>query len=52
VTDYKACAGANWDGGDFIVAQAPHPTANDYDGLDHGNGIICRNWFGLPPKGF
>jgi prepilin-type N-terminal cleavage/methylation domain-containing protein len=52
VTDYKACAGANWGGGDFVVAQAPHPTTDDYDGLDHGNGIICRNWDGLPPKRF
>jgi len=52
VTDYKACAGGNWDGGDFIIAQVPHPTNNDYDGLDHGNGIICRDWDGLPPKRF
>ena len=50
ITNYKACAGGNWGWGDFVVAQTNVNPATDYDGLDHGNGIICRNWDGLPPN--
>jgi prepilin-type N-terminal cleavage/methylation domain-containing protein len=51
ITNYKACAGANWGWGDFVVSQSPDTT--NYDGLDHGNGIIFRNWDGpLPPRNF
>ena len=28
------------------------PPRTAYDGLDHGNGIICRNWDQLNPKRF
>lgn len=50
ITNYKACAGGNWGWGDFVVAQTNVNPATDYDGLDHGNGIICRNWDGLRPN--
>ena len=43
-TNYKACAGGNWGWGDFIVSQPAGRFANNTDGLDHGNGIICRTW--------
>jgi prepilin-type N-terminal cleavage/methylation domain-containing protein len=56
-TNYKACAGSNWkyivdSSGNLIPATPPYqPLApynkgrnhDDPDGLDHGNGIICRN---------
>jgi prepilin-type processing-associated H-X9-DG protein len=56
-TNYKACAGSNWkyyvdnDKG-FTLATPPYPPLapnnkgrnhDNPDGLDHGNGIICRN---------
>ena len=43
-TNYKACAGANWGWGDFIVSQSTGRFAGNTDGLDHGNGILCRTW--------
>jgi prepilin-type N-terminal cleavage/methylation domain-containing protein len=44
ITCYKACAGGNWNAGDHGgVTQASGPWPNNADGLDHGNGIICRN---------
>jgi prepilin-type N-terminal cleavage/methylation domain-containing protein len=52
ITNYKACAGGNWGWGDFVVSQAPPGTTYATDGLDHGNGILCRNWYRLPPKNF
>jgi prepilin-type N-terminal cleavage/methylation domain-containing protein len=48
VTCYKACAGANWAWGDANALQTnedrrPAPWPGDANGLDRGNGIICRN---------
>ena len=43
-TNYKACAGGNWCSGDFIVSQVDGRFAGNCDGLDHGNGILCRTW--------
>jgi hypothetical protein len=44
VNNYKAVAGANWNWGDHTgVKQAGGRWANDADGLNRGNGIICRN---------
>ncbi len=57
-TNYKACAGSNWaytvdpSTGTLSPAAAPYLPLAPYnkgrnhdnpDGLDHGNGIICRN---------
>ncbi len=57
-TNYKACAGSNWQysvdpsTGKLAIATPPYPPLAPYnkgrnhdnpDGLDHGNGIICRN---------
>ncbi|MGQ9575169.1 MAG: DUF1559 family PulG-like putative transporter [Thermoguttaceae bacterium] len=45
ITNYKACAGSNWGWGDPVCRHA-YPSGrwpNDYNGLDRGNGIICRN---------
>jgi Protein of unknown function (DUF1559) len=57
-TNYKACAGSNWlytvdpSTGIFRQATPPYPPLapnnkgrnhDNPDGLDHGNGIICRN---------
>ena len=57
-TNYKACAGSNWkysvnpSTGNLSPAVQPYPPLAPYnkgrnnnnpDGLDHGNGIICRN---------
>jgi len=42
---YKACAGSNWAWGDAICHHT-FPAGrwpNDGNGLDRGNGIICRN---------
>ena len=54
VNNYKANAGANWGWGDASALQLaedrqPSPSPNDANGLDRGNGIICRNsdgWVG------
>ena len=37
-------AGGNWGWGDFIVSQPTGRFAGNTDGLDHGNGILCRTW--------
>ena len=49
VTNYKACAGSNWGGLSGSVFQYRKSDANyggrnasSYDGLDHGDGLICR----------
>jgi prepilin-type processing-associated H-X9-DG protein len=45
-TNYKACAGANWVGDSSVSLPAISGTvgrnAGSFDGVDHGNGIICR----------
>jgi len=47
-TNYKACAGANWAWGDAICQFSTTKgkwgnNANRTNGLDYGNGFICRN---------
>lgn len=45
VTNYKACAGSNWDWGDFAPSASNKGRFHDNpDGLDHGNGLICRGY--------
>jgi len=51
VTNYKACAGANWEGtttGEFRYRKADAGFggrfADSYDGRDHGDGIIARGY--------
>jgi prepilin-type processing-associated H-X9-DG protein len=43
-TNYKGCAGSNWatslTGAPIVSVQGRN--ANSSDGVDHGNGIICR----------
>ncbi len=45
VTNYKACAGSNWNQGlaawRFVTTAGRH--ANNGDGLNSGNGILCSN---------
>jgi prepilin-type N-terminal cleavage/methylation domain-containing protein/prepilin-type processing-associated H-X9-DG protein len=48
ITNYKANAGANWGTGNHNATQIaedriPPPQPTSSDGLDRGNGIICRN---------
>jgi len=44
VNNYKAVAGGNWNWGDHVgVVQPSPPYPNDADGLNRGNGFICRN---------
>jgi prepilin-type processing-associated H-X9-DG protein len=44
VNNYKSCAGGNWNWGDHVgVVQPSGPYPNSNNGLDQGNGIICRN---------
>ncbi len=46
ITNYKACAGSNWQWGDNPICRHTYPNgrwANSGNGLDRGNGIICRN---------
>lgn len=43
VTNYKAVAGGNWAWGLNVVAQEGGRWGGDTNGLDHGNGMICRN---------
>ena len=46
VTNYKACAGSNWAWGDNPTCRHSWPKSrwhNDGNGLDRGNGLICRN---------
>lgn len=47
VTNYKACAGNNWEGegpgtNTFEFSWPSGRNAGSTDGLDHGNGFICR----------
>ena len=46
LTNYKACAGSNWGGWTTSGLQASSGTigrnAGNSDGVDHGNGFICR----------
>jgi len=59
VTNYKACAGSNWEGTrsgnhKYRNQDAPSPpapsggyrgrNATSYDGKEYGNGVICRGW--------
>jgi len=44
ITNYKSVAGANWKFGNFTNSKQPGIRWNNStDGLDQGNGIICRN---------
>jgi prepilin-type processing-associated H-X9-DG protein len=44
VTNYKAVAGGNWAWGDHTGVTMPSGRwANNSDGFDRGNGMICRN---------
>jgi len=44
ITNYKAVAGGNWNWGDHTnVRQGGIKWRNDANGLDRGNGLICRN---------
>jgi len=43
VNNYKACAGSNWANGNNIVTTPFGPWPNSNNGLDRGNGLICRN---------
>jgi type II secretory pathway pseudopilin PulG len=47
-TNYKACAGSNWTGWSVngttaaAIAGASGRNSGNTDGVDHGNGVICR----------
>ncbi|MDA1014793.1 MAG: DUF1559 domain-containing protein [Planctomycetota bacterium] len=41
VSNYRAVAGSNWQWG-IAFRTTQGRWANDYNGLDHGNGMICR----------
>jgi prepilin-type N-terminal cleavage/methylation domain-containing protein len=43
VNNYKACAGGNWQWRDHRVGQQSAPWGTNRNGLDRGNGFICRN---------
>ena len=46
VTNYKACSGSNWGWGKAgwnNVKSTAGRNANNKDGLNHGNGILCSN---------
>ncbi|WP_437186326.1 DUF1559 domain-containing protein [Planctomicrobium sp. SH668] len=43
VNSYKAVAGSNWGWGPFIHSSPLGRGANDANGLDVGNGWMCRN---------
>ncbi len=44
VNNYKAVAGGNWNWGDHLnVIQPAAKWNNSNNGLDRGNGVICRN---------
>jgi hypothetical protein len=44
INNYKAVAGGNWNWGDHTgVSQQSGPWPGDANGLDRGNGCICRN---------
>lgn len=43
-TNYKACCGSNWDYGGFVgVSSSRGRWAGHADGLNYGNGLLCRN---------
>lgn len=42
VTNYKACAGNNWNWGQFVFSWPRGRFANSHDGLNEGNGLICE----------
>lgn len=45
VTNYKACAGANWHVGDFAGISSSHGRwAKNTNGLFYGNGLMCANY--------
>jgi len=50
INNYKSCAGSNWGWGDAInIHSWPRGRwPNSTNGLDQGNGIICRNWGATP----
>jgi prepilin-type N-terminal cleavage/methylation domain-containing protein/prepilin-type processing-associated H-X9-DG protein len=49
VTNYKACLGSNWAWGTFApVVSTAGRNANETDGLDKCNGLVCRGG-ALPP---
>ena len=44
-TNYKACAGSNWGASSFSATGTSGSVgrnSGNTDGLDHGNGVICR----------
>jgi prepilin-type N-terminal cleavage/methylation domain-containing protein len=43
LNNYKAVAGGNWGWGDHNVSQVSGRWGGINDGLDRGNGVICRN---------
>ncbi|MBI1346328.1 DUF1559 domain-containing protein [bacterium] len=43
VTDYKAVAGNNWAWGNFVYTHPTGRNATNNNGLDAGNGWMCRN---------
>jgi prepilin-type processing-associated H-X9-DG protein len=43
ITNYKACAGANW-GSPWEYKTTYGPNAGNENGLDYGTGIAWRNW--------
>jgi prepilin-type N-terminal cleavage/methylation domain-containing protein/prepilin-type processing-associated H-X9-DG protein len=44
ITNYKAVAGGNWGWGDHTGVSMPVGRwPNDANGIDRGNGVICRN---------
>lgn len=53
VSNYKAVAGGNWNwnsaNGDFRVSQPSGRNAGNQDGLNRGNGFMCRNDNGNGP---
>jgi prepilin-type N-terminal cleavage/methylation domain-containing protein/prepilin-type processing-associated H-X9-DG protein len=42
ITNYKACAGSNWNWGDFVHFSPTGRFAGSTDGLNQGNGLICE----------
>lgn len=42
ITNYKACAGSNWNWGNFVHASPTGRFAGSTDGLNQGNGLICE----------
>ena len=53
-TNYKACAGSNWQYTSPAVSSSTGRNAGNTNGLDYGNGIICRGGgtYVAPPGGF